>query len=415
MLAVNIRELKPGMRLKAEVYGSNRRLLASAGTVLDEKLLRIFNIWGVTAAEVFAPGSEEPDKEALSGLDAELLAQSREWVLQAVGPLAGSSEFGAELVRLGPLWHGRTFAARSRQQADRPTAKHPAAAAPGLLQSPPPSLHALLGCGQRLAALPKVYVQVKEALEDPRCSSNRLADIVSKDVGMSARLLQLVNSPQYGQSSKVDTIMRGITVLGFKELGQLVLASSVSTMFRSLRSDVLDPHYFWKHCAACGIITRLLAAHTPGVNGDRLFVAGLLHDVGRMFMLSVMPEHLSWAMDRAAEEALLLRQAESEAFGYDHAEVGAEILQRWQLPDSLVDLVRHHHAPDRSGDALGASVLAVAEALTTLSGYGSSGNARLAASVDDAWQRLNLPLSVLDSVMMQAERQVDEIMHIFFG
>ena len=412
---MNIRELKIGMRLKADVHGSNQRLLATAETILDEKLLRVFNIWGVTEASVHDAGNIAPGEDIGSAVDPELLAQCWQKVNDMVNALPDDSEFGKELLRLGPLWQCRAIQTLGHHKADPFALQGLKGSSAKAVREAPLSLQGFLSSSQRLSALPKVYTQVREALADPRCSSNRIADIVGKDVGMSARLLKLVNSPFYGQASKVDTILRGVTVLGFKELGQLVLVGSVSTMFPSVSPEILSPRLFWEHCAACGVIARLLAAHKPGMNSERLFVAGLLHDIGRMFMLNVMPDQLAFVIDQGSRESLFLRQAEEETFGYCHDDVGADILQRWQLPATLVDIIRHHHQPGKAEDVVSAALLCVADSMTTTVGYGTSGNLCLSPSAAHAWDMLGLPLSVLDTVMMQAERQISEIFQIFFG
>jgi putative nucleotidyltransferase with HDIG domain len=410
MTRINTKELVPGMRLAEDVVGSNGRLLMVKDLELDDKHLRILNVWGVSEVEIAGGEGEQDGPAKHAQADPEVLAACGRYVRDIFGQADASGEFAAELFRLTVGW----FAAKVT--AGEPLPPPPADLPPGPPPAkPPPDLARLLAKSGKMIACPDVYLRINDALKNPNCSVANLADIVGKDIGLSAKLLRLVNSPIYGYSMKVDSLVRGITILGFKELSQLVLGLSVFNQFLGIRADVLNVREFLKHGLSCGILARILASHRPDLPEERFFIAGLLHDIGRMTMLTVSPAHLAAAMAEAVALRLPLCEVEKKFFGYSHAEVGGALLALWKLPPELEDPIRRHHDPAGAHDPVGASLLCVADSLATAMRFGSSGSAHVALADNAAWERLGLPLGVLESVMNQAMRQVDEALRSLMG
>jgi len=267
------------------------------GTELDGKHLRILNVWGVSEVEIAGSEGEQdgPPKDART--DPEVLAACDRFVRNIFGRDDTGGEFAAELFRLTVGW----FAAKLTAGESLPPLLTGLPPGPSP-EKPPPSLEKMLVKSGKMIACPDVYLRINEALKNPNCSVAHLADIVGKDIGLSAKLLQLVNSPIYGYSMKVDSLLRGITILGFKELSQLVLGLSVFNQFLGIRADLLNVREFLKHGLSCGILARILASHRPDLPEERFFIAGLLHDIGRMTMLTVSPAHLAAAMAKSAAE-----------------------------------------------------------------------------------------------------------------
>ena len=129
-------------------------------------------------------------------------------------------------------------------------------------------------------SLPDIYFQVAEMIKDPRFSAEDMGQVISKDPGLSARLLRVVNSSFYGFQAKVDTISRAITIVGIEDLQNLVLATSVIDKFSHIPSELVDMTDFWLRSVHCGVIARLLAKENSVLHCERLFLTGLLHDLG---------------------------------------------------------------------------------------------------------------------------------------
>ncbi|MES9928365.1 MAG: HDOD domain-containing protein, partial [Candidatus Thiodiazotropha sp. 6PDIVS] len=126
----------------------------------------------------------------------------------------------------------------------------------------------------KLVSLPEVFVQVNQMMEQPNCSSEKLADIISADTDISARLLRLVNSPFYGLRSTVDTISRAVTIAGTHELRNLVSATIAVRSFTGISENLVNMDDFWRHGITTGVMSQMLARYSSVMHSERLFVAG---------------------------------------------------------------------------------------------------------------------------------------------
>ncbi|MDR2876740.1 MAG: HDOD domain-containing protein [Chromatiales bacterium] len=214
----------------------------------------------------------------------------------------------------------------------------------------------------RLISPPQILLKLNRILDDPRCSAAMLARIVATDPGLTARLLRLANSPFYGFPSRIDSIERALTVIGMNALRNLVLATSVPETFGRLPLGPMED--FWHHSVYCGLLSRALAEHCRLSDPETLFVAGLLHDVGQLIMFAKLPEMAREAYARADDAGLPLDALERAIIGIDHAQVGGELLRRWNLPMSLWEPVACHHRPlEASQTRIAAAIIHVADIL----------------------------------------------------
>jgi HD-like signal output (HDOD) protein len=171
---------------------------------------------------------------------------------------------------------------------------------------------------------------------------------------------------------------------------------------------------FWKHSLACGVATRILAMARRMPKPEKFFVAGLLHDVGRLVLYLRAPRESREVFRVFRAGSGLLRDAETEVLGFDHAALGEGLLQVWNYPANLVNAIRYHHQPMSSGAfQLDASLVHVADALVNAMALGSSGERHVPAVHQHAWQRLALPLDVLESTMDAVDEQIQSVEQAF--
>ena len=199
-----------------------------------------------------------------------------------------------------------------------------------------------------LVSLPDVCVRMNEVLESPVSSAMDIAEIISHDPSLTARVLKIANSSYYAFPSQIETLSRAITVIGTQDLYQLVLATSVIDSVQTVGVDQSVMDKFWRHSLMTGLIARDLArkAVTPVMQVERVFVAGLLHDIGSIVMAVRIPE-LTKVMLRCADQLeMSISQAERNVFDLDHGEVGAELMASWNLPEIFQNTARHHHEPE---------------------------------------------------------------------
>ena len=194
----------------------------------------------------------------------------------------------------------------------------------------------------QLTSLPEIHQRISAMLETPDFSIEKLGQLISQDPGLSARLLKIVNSPFYGFPSHVDTLPRAITLIGSRDLNDIILATSVTRLFQGIPNDLVDMDSFWRHSIYTAVAARELSAYLQddSTGRERCFLIGLLHDIGSLLIYNKLPELAREALLRSRYNRIEMRQAELEVIGFDHAQVGAELLRAWRLPASLVTRIR---------------------------------------------------------------------------
>jgi putative nucleotidyltransferase with HDIG domain len=241
-----------------------------------------------------------------------------------------------------------------------------------------------------LPSLPQVFEELNRALGDDSTSAGEIAAIVSRDTGLSAMLLRLVNSAFYSFPSQIDTITRAVALVGLKQIGALALGGSAMSLFPKIPDKYMDVRTFWRHSVAVGLLARGLAERVNYDDPERMFVAGLLHDVGRLALVNGMPEKAMETIDMARGQGMLLYEAERALLGFDHAKLGGIMLRKWNLPYGLVNAVLHHHDPEQAKAVIEPSLTHVADALACavmLCPYGEP----LVPPIDpEAWETLGL-------------------------
>ncbi len=251
-----------------------------------------------------------------------------------------------------------------------------------------------------LPSLPTIFIEIRHAVDNPNSSIRHIAAIIQKDQGLASRLLRLANSAFYGFPRKVETIDDALHLIGLREMRDLALATTVIESFKDIPPHLLDVRNFWKHCIACATAGGLLAQSRHEPNPERFFVAGLLHDIGRLVLVLRAPEKMSEALERSRIEKIPLCQTETAVFGFDHAALGGALLEWWKLPPALVDMVRWHHKPSAARYAITeASVIQFADFLSSALGIGNSGQPLVPPFCSDGWIRSHLDHSDLAKVM----------------
>jgi HD-like signal output (HDOD) protein len=240
-----------------------------------------------------------------------------------------------------------------------------------------------------------------------------MADVVEKDTSLSAKLLKIVNSAFYSFPSKIDSIRRAITIIGTKELATLAIGISAIEAFSGIPAELTDMRKFWRHSIACGIFARLLGTYVDGVSTERLFVSGLLHDIGRLVMFRSLPEHTAYSLFVSVDQCLPLYKVENDVFGFEHAGVGSLLMEKWKFPTQLVRNVRFHHA-DAAVEAE-SSIINIADCLAITFGYPVSASAIVPSINTKIWESLGLSASVIQPIMSQSEKQIEEIEDVFFS
>jgi HD-like signal output (HDOD) protein len=210
----------------------------------------------------------------------------------------------------------------------------------------------LVKATRTLFSLPDVVQRINELIDNPATQVSDFAEVILCDPALSARLLRLVNSAYYGRPQRVDSISQAILLIGERGLRDLILATAAVNLFKGLPPEQVNMDLFWFRSIACGITARLLARHKHLYGGERLFIAGLLHNIGRLIFYSQCPDLYREALGRAERGECEIVVAERQVFGFTYADLSAELLKAWRLPEPLRIAVTYHLKPAKAPDYL---------------------------------------------------------------
>lgn len=228
----------------------------------------------------------------------------------------------------------------------------------------------------RLPSLSSINSALRELLHADQRYTSQVAEIIRRDPSLTARLLRLVNSVYYGLSAPVNSIEEAVFYLGVRQIRQLAMVTPIIEDFQKLTGKSPFPwRDFWQHCIGTAILTREVTGSWQASTDETDYVAGLVHDVGKIAMASAFPAHFGaiYGQPDAPVDDLLAH--ERAILGIDHAELGALYLKQHNLPDVLVETARYHHKPERAGQyAPIVAAVQIADLLIRHARIGASGN-----------------------------------------
>ncbi len=202
-----------------------------------------------------------------------------------------------------------------------------------------------------LVSPPGVCMRLFELIHAPNTGVKEIAAVVAVDPNLTVRLLRIANSSFYNFSNKIDTVSRAITVIGITELYQLVLSISAVKSFTNIPNELVKMDTFWRHSIYTALLARALAVRANILHPERLFVAGLMHDIGSLVLYNQRPEEMRDILLTADGDEELLYQAELEQFGFTHASLAGSLLEKWMIPEELQQAVCWHHQPEMAQSA----------------------------------------------------------------
>ncbi len=268
----------------------------------------------------------------------------------------------------------------------------------------------------KLFSLPTIFHKINEAVNDPESTFQDVAEIISQDVSLTARLLKIANSSFFGFSEKIDTITHAVSVIGSDQLRDLALGTYVIDAFKGMNQNSISMESFWKHSIAAGIASRVIAVYKRFENPERLYIAGMLHEVGRLIIFANFEKEVEKILEAYGKEEDLLSNIERKHFGWNHALLGAEFLKSWKLSESQIGAVKYHINP------LAAQSYKEETAIIHFGGIiakvlrlGSSGENFIPKIQPKAWDILGLPIDILPSVFQQVNSQFAETVDVFMG
>jgi putative nucleotidyltransferase with HDIG domain len=274
----------------------------------------------------------------------------------------------------------------------------------------PLTIDSLLGDISAVPSLPQLYTKLDETINHPRSSIADIAKVLSEDQGLAARILKLANSPLFGYFSRIDTITQAVTIIGIQQVRDLALAISVMGIFKDVPKDLISMDRFWRHSIGCALAARTLASSLREANLERFFVAGILHDIGRLVLFMRLPELCRETIEIASRDQRRMNEVERELIGFDHADLGGALLRLWKLPSRVVEPVEYHHRCMRAAQFPRESAfLHCADILTHALELGNSEDELVPPLTPGAWEQLTIAPAQLALIVSQIDQQFDEI------
>lgn len=405
-------DVKAGMKLEKDLVCPNGRFLLPAGSILEEKHIKIARSWGITEAYISGADREAINTEAEAKISPEALKKADEILEQRYKYVDLSVPAMHEIHRLNRLIISRSIE-KNGDAAYAPTKKIEEVRLPKSFVKGQISSSYIIEKEVGLASFPDIYYKIKEVLDSPISSAAHMADLVEKDTSLSAKLLKIVNSAFYSFPSRIDSIRRAITIIGTRELGTLAVGISAIEAFKGIPIELTNMRVFWQHSIACGIFARLMGTHIDDVSTERLFVSGLLHDIGRLVIFRNMPEVSAYILYMSNKLQKPLASLEFEVLGYDHAEIGSALMEKWKFPMQLVKNVRFHHTAQPV--YLESSIISAADCMAVAFGAPVSKSNIVPPVSNLIWESLGVSTSIISNVVSQSGRQIQDVENIFFG
>jgi putative nucleotidyltransferase with HDIG domain len=265
-----------------------------------------------------------------------------------------------------------------------------------------------------VTALPAAALHVVQTLQDPEASAQTIKQALHHDPGLTSNVLKLANSAIFGSTRRVVSVWDAVARLGTANVSKLVMVVVVSPVVQTpVKGYGLPPNELWKHSAAVALGADFLAEFCRLKSQQSAFTAGLLHDVGKILLGTLLEIDSSPILTLAQQEKIPFDEAERRILDIDHAEVGAALLENWELPPPVVKAVRWHHQPDVETSETVIDLVHAADALCLSGGIGLGIEGLNYRPSSQAVARLKLTSKVNEVVLCKTLSALAELQGMF--
>jgi len=267
-----------------------------------------------------------------------------------------------------------------------------------------------------LPTLPGMIHKVLDLVQDEGTSARKLGNLIAYDQAISSRLLKVANSAYYGFMREITTVQHAIVILGLKEVKSLTLGITVFDAINKKDKEAsIMREDFWMHSIGCALAGQVICKRVPGVDVESTFTAALLHDIGKLVLDNFFTQEYGKVLEKVYQNGISMIEAEEEVIGFNHADVGGLLCDRWKFPSILVAPISFHHQLEKA-DAKHlqmTSVVHLADILCKRAQIGNGGDNKICPPHSLAKEHLKLEEPDLDTIVEELKQEEEKVTSFF--
>ncbi|HEX8956965.1 MAG TPA: HDOD domain-containing protein [Burkholderiaceae bacterium] len=267
---------------------------------------------------------------------------------------------------------------------------------------------------RELPALPVIVVELMSTMDQEDAGSNELANKLARDQALTAKTLRLANSSFYGMQSKVTSIQQAIAILGFNGVRTIVTTAAVIGNFSDKPGSGFDFLAFWRHAVASAVCAKLLAKHLRQ-NQDYAFMIGLLHDIGRLVLVTCSPQLYAEVLAHREQHDCCLIESEIAILGVPHTVVGSALAAHWKFPPLMQKAIESHHDKAHGSTPSLAGLVHIADGIAHALDLSGNDNDLVPPISAETWKSLALPQDIAESIFRDTEAQFEDACQILLS
>lgn len=262
-----------------------------------------------------------------------------------------------------------------------------------------------------IPTLHTVIERISSLLKNPQTSAEEIGKAITKDQALASKVLKLVNSAFYGFPGRISTITHAVVILGFSTIKNIVLTASIFETFKKSENSFsdFDMEQFWLHSIACGAASQTLAKHVGNMDKEECFIAGLIHDIGKIILCQHLPKEFDKIVQNVKKNNILIYESEKQLYGTTHQEIGGLITENWNLPATLQYAVSNHHIPSKTQKHyIATAIVHCADILVRAMDYGNGGDNKIPTIADHVWKTLGLNEKTLPPILEDINEEFEK-------
>ena len=268
----------------------------------------------------------------------------------------------------------------------------------------------LFGHVQKLPAMSAVVTELLATIDQDEIDVDSIARKICCDQVIAVKTLRLANSSFYGMQHKISNMSEAINILGFKNVRMLVATSAITASFSPAKHGYFNYSSFWQHSTGTAICAKEIAS-SVGANQEVAFIAGLIHDIGKLVLVTHYPKHYAGAVEFQIQNGCELKTAERKTMGMDHGEISAVVIGHWNFPEKIQMAISTQHLDDDDPKYQLSGIIHLANAFAYGLDFSNDKSAVVPAISKQVWSRLNLDEPCCHRIFSEALRKFEDLSH----